>query len=639
VDDRRFDDLARALAGGSAWPQRRASRRGFAGGLAALAAVALGHGREAARAACPPDQVQRRSGCVCKTTGRPPDPDTGYCPCANGLTRCGGACVDLGREAAHCGSCANACPPPTPGTCEGKAVCRDGVCGFRASPAGTVCRPAAGPCDVAEVCDGRSHACPPDRFAGLETVCRPAAIACDAAEVCTGGSAACPPDLSQPDGTPCDADGDGCTVGDACQGGVCVSGRPLDCPTCQACSGGACRAIASDTRCGTVCCNGACCAAGLSCVDNACRAACLETQAACDPTDNRCCNGLCQDVVGCGGQGSPQCCFGGASRCFDRCDCCSPDVCVGGVCCRDQVGASCDGEQDLCCAGLRCLNGSCQPDTCLSTGDTCDQASNTCCQDEPTTCAFNPKCGGLTLPRCCHPAAGSCIFDCDCCGANTCNRGFCCVATGDACQAGDFCCDGGACQEGVCRSTCPLGGTPCGSACCGQNEHCIDGVCDCLDLQATCDPSNNLCCQTEPTMCLEEGPVFDHFSERCCRPQGGTCTVDRDCCNNSYNQVGRGPCGGGLCGGYQAGCNDHDDCIHGNCFGYCTLRGGDPNLCTSTEECGDDGGICYLKYCGRGLPVCPGGQVRCAQDLCCPLAADGRDPCDCRAGGICTCRP
>jgi len=82
------------------------------------------------------------------------------------------------------------------------------------APATTICRAAAGPCDVAESCTGSSAACPADAFRPATTICRPAAGPCDVAESCTGTSAACPADAFQPSSTACtpDTDGRACTI-------------------------------------------------------------------------------------------------------------------------------------------------------------------------------------------------------------------------------------------------------------------------------------------------------------------------------------------------------------------------------------------------------------------------------------------
>jgi hypothetical protein len=65
------------------------------------------------------------------------------------------------------------------------------------------------------------------------TVCRPAAGQCDVAEACTGSDVICPSDEFVPDDTACD-DGDYCTASDVCLGGSCQGAQCLDgdfCPT------------------------------------------------------------------------------------------------------------------------------------------------------------------------------------------------------------------------------------------------------------------------------------------------------------------------------------------------------------------------------------------------------------------------
>jgi hypothetical protein len=110
--------------------------------------------------------------------------------------------------------------------------------GFASSS--TVCRSAAGVCDLAESCTGSGAACPADAFKPSTTVCRAAVDACDIAEQCTGSGAACPADAVEPDtdnDTFCDAidncpvtpnpgqeDADGDDQGDACD--LCTNTLP-----------------------------------------------------------------------------------------------------------------------------------------------------------------------------------------------------------------------------------------------------------------------------------------------------------------------------------------------------------------------------------------------------------------------------
>jgi len=136
----------------------------------------------------------------------------------------GGACTTN----AECGSgfcadgvcCDTACGAGEPNRCQACSVAAgaavDGTCGPRA--AGTVCRAAAGACDIAETCTGSSTSCPADGLTAVGTVCRAAAGACDLAETCTGSSAACPADGLATAGTVCRATAGACDVAETCTG-------------------------------------------------------------------------------------------------------------------------------------------------------------------------------------------------------------------------------------------------------------------------------------------------------------------------------------------------------------------------------------------------------------------------------------
>ncbi|MBN1771140.1 MAG: hypothetical protein JXB32_07770 [Deltaproteobacteria bacterium] len=118
---------------------------------------------------------------------------------------------------------------PADGTCdlvllpEGSG-CSDGTyCnGAETCDGAGACRPGAPPCPVTGCvggCDETARVCTP---AAAGTVCRPAVGPCDAAEECSGASLACPVDLPTPAGGACD-DGDPCTSEDACDdAGTCV---------------------------------------------------------------------------------------------------------------------------------------------------------------------------------------------------------------------------------------------------------------------------------------------------------------------------------------------------------------------------------------------------------------------------------
>src|SRR5207302_77640 len=133
------------------------------------------------------------SGALCRAAVNEcdlPETCTGTTPsCPTDLVKAAGtACTDDG----------NFC---TTDVCNGTA----GVpaCVHDPGNAGTVCRAAAGACDVAEACTGSSSVCPIDEFKSVATECRPAAGECDIAETCTGTTPTCPADTFKPPSVEC----------------------------------------------------------------------------------------------------------------------------------------------------------------------------------------------------------------------------------------------------------------------------------------------------------------------------------------------------------------------------------------------------------------------------------------------------
>ncbi len=91
---------------------------------------------------------------------------------------------------------------------------------------GTVCRAAAGLCDVVEICVGDAT-CPMNQFTAAGFVCRPAADECDVADECAGDSAACP-DACAPAATLCDNGGG--PGSSTCDGSCFCIGSGPSCP-------------------------------------------------------------------------------------------------------------------------------------------------------------------------------------------------------------------------------------------------------------------------------------------------------------------------------------------------------------------------------------------------------------------------
>lgn len=146
--------------------------------------------------------------------------------CGNGIVEPGEQCDDVNPFAFDCcsgscvldaagSSCAGDFLPCTADVCDGA-----GTCTHPAAPAGTICRPAAGPCDAAETCDGSTPVCPANLAVPAGTICRPTTGPCDAAETCDGSTPVCPADIAP------DSDGDG--IADVCD--LCPSGTPADKP-------------------------------------------------------------------------------------------------------------------------------------------------------------------------------------------------------------------------------------------------------------------------------------------------------------------------------------------------------------------------------------------------------------------------
>jgi RHS repeat-associated protein len=138
------------------------------------------------------------SGCgACNLTGK-----VGTCSPLAGGTVCrmaAGEC-DLTET---CNGSSTSCPADakkasgTACTDDGNACTQDQcngssvACQHPVGNAGAVCRASQGVCDVAEVCSGTSATCPADGFAPATTICSPA-VGGHGAETCTGTSAVCP---------------------------------------------------------------------------------------------------------------------------------------------------------------------------------------------------------------------------------------------------------------------------------------------------------------------------------------------------------------------------------------------------------------------------------------------------------------
>ncbi len=132
-----------------------------------------------------------------------------------------------------------------------------------------------GQLDTGEACDGGACCTASCQFASAATVCRAAAGACDVAETCTGASATCPGNGVAANGTSC-SDGNVCNGAETCQAGACTAGTSLVCNDGNACTTDTCNA-------GTGCVftnNTGPCSDGVACTADVCAGgACTSTPA------------------------------------------------------------------------------------------------------------------------------------------------------------------------------------------------------------------------------------------------------------------------------------------------------------------------------------------------------------------------
>lgn len=285
--------------------------------------------------------------------------DTGFC--VDGIccdTACGGgsdadcqvcSVAAGGAEDGVCGAIVNATAAANTicraaaGDCDLAESCEVGVsaCPSDAfAAAATECRAADGDCDVAEQCTGLSAACPDDAFVASGTVCRAAIGDCDLADVCTGSEAACPNDAVAPLGFVCRGAAGACDAAESCDGlsYVCPADSKLDLGT-------TCRAAAGDCDIAEMCdgVSDACPVDALQAADTTCR----ESVGDCDVAEA--CDGV---TAACPSDALAE----------DGTSCDDGNVCTTG---QDTCQAgTCEGSDTLVCDDDDpCTAGSCYPDS------------------------------------------------------------------------------------------------------------------------------------------------------------------------------------------------------------------------------------------------------------------------------------
>jgi len=350
--------------------------------------------------------------------------------------------IDAALDDAGCGPCM-----PT-GPCD-QAFCIGATCEHRPLGAEAVCRPAAGECDVEEVCDGISDECPLDRFQPVDAICRDrpisgASLVCDPPERCDGMHPTCPADVA------------GLDLGGLCgsTGGVCVGDHCVTSADCTSYAGTSCQL---ECGVGSVSCE----ASRVVCaiIDTAATGTlCRPSRGACDPPD------FCSGTRTC------------------------PDLRLGSTTiCRPAAGP-CD--QPELCPGTGLL---CPPDL-LRAAELCERGGCRFCSGSSPDCSGEVALGDLCFSGgiygACDPA-GACLLD----GS--------CVPRENPCQVGTL-------SMGVCTV---MGDAPAGTLCdlgdgqCTAPSYCTDGSCPAPTLRPVGAPCTVRCTSgvRGPGTCSEDG--------------------------------------------------------------------------------------------------------------------------------------
>ncbi|KNC47443.1 disintegrin [Thecamonas trahens ATCC 50062] len=464
--------------------------------------------------------------------------------------------------------------------------CCSSTCELESSS--TVCRPAAGPCDVAETCTGSSPTCPTDSLALSATVCRPSVGACDLAETCTGSSAACPVDSFRPSSFTCRASAGVCDVAETCTGSsaacpadsfqpnsvVCRASAGL-CDVAETCTGGSASCPVDSFRSSATVCR----ASGGPCdvVET-----CPGNSASCPADGFRPSSHVCRPTAG--GCDVAETCPGNAAAC--PADGFRPSSYV----CRAAAGP-CDNAET--CPGN---SAACPADGFKSSATVCRPVAGVCDVEERCTgssgaCPANARRAGEV----CRSAAG-----------NLCDQPEVCSASSDDCPADTFLPPGTSCDNGFAcdgtSDTCDGSGP---NACVGSNPAgclftCGDGI---LEAGEQCDDGN-----TDNGDCCSSGCQFEPTTQVCSTPTcnglcdgGGTCTTQPFCCLTDAQCDDGLDCTIDTCGGDEVchndpapagtSCDDQQDCtINDACNGIDAVCEGE-NSCPG--GCGLNGLCCH----------------------------------------------
>lgn len=598
MDDRRFDALTRALAGGTS---RRTAIKGLFGGAVGGIAVATRLGKVGAQ---PPPECETVLDCslpdTCTTATCDFDESAqkSYCH----FLYCDGYCCENGTEIGTCvagGDCCSDVDCVAAADVCSKAICNNGTC------------EAVAGCNEGDVCCGQgtdSAHCSPE---------------CCGDGDCTASSC----------GT-CGEDGY-CHYPQCCDSGDCATypcGVCNDLGICEyveCCSSydcqGPCETCNSDGVCER-------CLLGTEC----CGDICVTTGTCCDGFGESCSHGGDDDDDVAAGDYQLSCCDGllccdagkGTHACYECCgdwDCEKGSVCAYGVCAQCADDSQC-GKGEICCYG-ECVYGECcsllvptdvasagledlhtcgacehcadnwcrsdceswqvccesSPDyfQCVSESEGCCGLSGDWCQELTAADDLNGRCcEGL---NCCYDDKTKSGYCSECCGDWDCQSGYCC---GGVCQAeccDDKDCEWGVCVDGYCKECRDDWG-------CGKGEICCEGSCEYRECCGLGDYDHcgdcGFCGENYQCYALAE------FGEHCEVLQvadgspEGNCCHGLVCCEWDKKSVCAECCGDWDC---PKGC----ECDHGVCSCHCA----------SDYDCAE--GTCCCKSGACSADCCP----------------------------------
>lgn len=234
-------------------------------------------------------------------------------------------------------------------------------------------------------------------------------------------------------------------------------------------------------------------------------------------------------------------------ECVRARDCGTGQSCVNNLCTSPPM-SQCDARNPCATAGEVCRNFKCVAEATPECTDRQDCASNEVCLDgaceaQTTTCVFNNECDG-----------------------------------------------DGKCVDGTCAASCS------GEVGCGQDERCIEGLCEAVECRRSSDcDAGDLCVDAIcEQACSVDGDCGDGFlcqNARYCIPDPGvTCRVNSECGRDEV-------------------------CVQGDCQTPCSCN----QQCATGESCNLDTGSCQvptqsISSCTDDCD-CPSGQS-CSEGQC-----------------------